>query len=62
MKSSRRDRAEAALDRLGARILELVGKVTGRRWQKAKGKAARLRGAARSARGRAKRRVKRVTH
>lgn len=60
-KSSRRDRTEGALDRLGGRVLELVGKVTGRKSQKAKGKTARLRGSARSKKGRTKRGVRRAT-
>ena len=58
-KSSRRDRAEGALDRIGARVLEMVGKLTGRRKHKAKGKAARLRGAVRSKKGGIKRRATR---
>ena len=35
-KSSERDRAEGALDRIGGAVLELVGKVTGKRKHKAK--------------------------
>lgn len=59
-KSSRRDRAEGSLDRLGGRVLELFGRVTGRKSKQAKGKIARLRGSARSGRGRAKGRAKRA--
>jgi uncharacterized protein YjbJ (UPF0337 family) len=54
-KSAKRNKAEGAMDRVGGRIMELVGKVTGRRSQKAKGKAARLRGGTRTKRGQAKR-------
>ncbi|HWE08177.1 MAG TPA: hypothetical protein VG325_02410 [Solirubrobacteraceae bacterium] len=54
-KSSRRDRADGALDRLGGRVMEMIGTLTGRKSRKAKGRAARLRGRARSTRGRAKR-------
>jgi uncharacterized protein YjbJ (UPF0337 family) len=54
-KSSKRDRAEGALDRLGGRVLEAIGRLTGRRSYQAKGKAARARGAGRSRKGRAKR-------
>jgi uncharacterized protein YjbJ (UPF0337 family) len=43
------------MDKVGGRILELVGKVTGKQSTKAKGKAARGRGAGRTAKGRAKR-------
>lgn len=57
-KSSKRDRAEGALDRLGGRVLEVMGRLTGRRSYQAKGKAARARGAARSRKGRAKRAVR----
>lgn len=59
-KSSERDRAEGALDRIGGAVLELVGKVTGNRKHKAKGKAGRLRGRARSTRGRGKRGLRRA--
>jgi uncharacterized protein YjbJ (UPF0337 family) len=53
-KSHKRNKAEGAMDRVGGRIMELVGKVTGRRSQKAKSKAARLRGGTRTKRGQAK--------
>lgn len=54
-KSSRRNKSEGALDRFGGRVMEMVGKLTGRKSQKAKGKGARWRGSTRSAKGRAKR-------
>lgn len=54
-KSSGRDRAEGVLDRLGGRVLEAIGRLTGRRSNQAKGKAARGRGAVRGRKGRAKR-------
>jgi uncharacterized protein YjbJ (UPF0337 family) len=60
-KSSERDRGEGALDRIGGAVLELVGKVTGNRKRKAKGRAARLRGRGRSTKGRGKRRSRRAT-
>ena len=53
-KSATRDKAEAALDRLAGRVLEAFSKLTGNRSAGAKGKAARGRGAARSAKGRSK--------
>lgn len=31
VKSSRRDRAEGALDRIGGRVMEMLGTLTGRR-------------------------------
>jgi uncharacterized protein YjbJ (UPF0337 family) len=54
-KSSRRDRMEAALDRIGGRLLEAIGRLTGRSSYKAKGKAARARGAARTRKAHIKR-------
>jgi uncharacterized protein YjbJ (UPF0337 family) len=54
LKSSRRDRSEGAMDKIGGRVMEIVGKLTGRTSHKAKGKAARARGAGRSGKGRAK--------
>ena len=53
-KSARRDKAEGALDRMAGRVLEAFSKLTGSRSAGAKGKAARGRGAGRSARGRLK--------
>jgi uncharacterized protein YjbJ (UPF0337 family) len=58
MRSSRQDRAAGAVDTIAGHILETFGKLTGRRSTAAKGKAARARGAGRSARGRAKRRAR----
>jgi uncharacterized protein YjbJ (UPF0337 family) len=55
MRSARRDKAAGRMDEIGARILELVGRVTGKQSTKAKGKAARGRGAGRGAEGRTKR-------
>jgi uncharacterized protein YjbJ (UPF0337 family) len=54
-KSSERDRTEGAVDRIAGRVLEAVGALTGRRSQKAKGKAARGRGRFRTERGNIKR-------
>jgi uncharacterized protein YjbJ (UPF0337 family) len=57
-KSSRRDQAEGGLDRLGGRVLEMIGRLTGRRSHQAKGNAARGRGALRGRKGRVKRAVR----
>jgi uncharacterized protein YjbJ (UPF0337 family) len=57
-KSGRRDKAEGALDKVAGRVLEAFSKLTGRRSMAAKGKAARGRGAGRSAKGRFKRKGK----
>ena len=54
-KSARRNKAEGTLDRLAGRALEAYSKLTGKRSARAKGKAARGRGAARSLRGRVNR-------
>jgi uncharacterized protein YjbJ (UPF0337 family) len=54
MKSARREKFEGWIDRFAARVLEAFGKLTGNRKTGAKGKAARVRGAARSAKGRLK--------
>ena len=56
MKSARKNETQGTVDKVAGRVLEVFGKVTGRRKTKAKGKAARGRGAGRSAAGRAKRR------
>ena len=53
-KSGLRDKAEGALDKVAGRVLEAFSKLTGRRSTAAKGKAARGRGRARSAKGRFK--------
>ena len=55
MKTARRDKAEGTVDKIAGRVLEAFGKVTGSRKSKAKGKAARGRGAGRSTAGRARR-------
>lgn len=57
-KSSRRDQAEGGLDRVAGRVLEAIGRLTGRRSYQVKGKAARGRGAVRARKGRAKRAVR----
>jgi uncharacterized protein YjbJ (UPF0337 family) len=54
-KTARRNQSEGKLDRLGGRVLEMIGRLTGRKSTTAKGKGARARGSARSAKGRAKR-------
>jgi uncharacterized protein YjbJ (UPF0337 family) len=55
MRSARKDRAAGKVDTIAGRVLEAFGKLTGNRSAGAKGKAARGRGAGRSAKGRAKR-------
>jgi uncharacterized protein YjbJ (UPF0337 family) len=55
MKSARRDKAEGTVDKIAGRVLEALGKVTGNRSTRAKGKAARGRGVGRSTKGRVKR-------
>jgi uncharacterized protein YjbJ (UPF0337 family) len=50
-KSSRRDRIKGAADTVGGRVLEAIGRLTGRTSYKVKGKAARARGGARKRRG-----------
>ena len=54
-KSGGRDRTEGAVDRIAGKVLEAVSALTGRRSQKAKGKAARTRGRFRTERGNVKR-------
>lgn len=56
-KSSRRNKAEGRLDKIGGWLLEMAGRITGRKSHKAKGKAARTRGSARTASGRTKQRA-----
>ena len=53
-KSANRNEAEGFADRVGGRILEAWGALTGKRKTKAKGKAAGVRGRVRGATGRAK--------
>jgi uncharacterized protein YjbJ (UPF0337 family) len=55
MRSARQDRAAGKADTIGGRILEALGRLTGKRSTQAKGKAARARGRGRSAKGAAKR-------
>jgi uncharacterized protein YjbJ (UPF0337 family) len=55
MRSARKDRAAGKAGTIGGRILEFVGRLTGKRTTTAKGKAARGRGRGRSAKGRMKR-------
>ena len=55
MKSRRRDSAEGTIDRIAGKVMEAVGKMTGNHKTRATGKAARGRGASRSAKGRARR-------
>lgn len=59
-KSSRRDQTEGLLDRGWGRVMETFGRLTGRRRHQAKGRALRIRGAARTRKGRLKGRVRRV--
>jgi uncharacterized protein YjbJ (UPF0337 family) len=61
VKSSKSDRTQGVVDRVGGTVLELVGKLTGNRKRKAKGQAGRIRGRARTRKGRGKARVKRAT-
>jgi uncharacterized protein YjbJ (UPF0337 family) len=57
-KSARRNQSEGTLDRLAGRVMEMIGKLTGRKSTTAKGKAARARGSALGAKGRTKRAVR----
>ncbi len=57
-KSARRNKAEGGLDKIKGRMLEAFSKLTGNRSAGAKGKAARGRGSARSAKGRVKKKAK----
>ena len=54
MKSARRDKTEGGLDKIAGRVMEAFGRLTGRRSTRAKGKAARARGAGRKTKGKAK--------
>ena len=58
-KSAGRNKAEGGLDKVVGRMMEGFSKLTGKRSTGARGKAARTRGAARSTKGRAKRRARR---
>jgi uncharacterized protein YjbJ (UPF0337 family) len=55
MRSARQDTIRGRIDKIAGRILEAFGRLTGNRSAAGKGKAARARGAGRSAMGRAKR-------
>ena len=54
MRSSERDHAEGTLDRIGGRLMEAWGALTGRSSTKTKGKLARGRGSVRRGKARAK--------
>ena len=54
MKSAKRNSAEGTLDQVAGRLMEMFGKVTGRKSTKAKGKAARARGTGRRQTGKTK--------
>jgi uncharacterized protein YjbJ (UPF0337 family) len=54
MKSARRNSAEGTLDKIAGRLMEMIGKVTGRSKTRATGKAARARGTGRRQTSRAK--------
>jgi len=54
MRSSRQDKAAGKADTIAGRLLEAFGRLTGNRSASAKGKAARGRGAGRSAKGKVK--------
>jgi uncharacterized protein YjbJ (UPF0337 family) len=56
-KSSTRDKVEGGIDKAAGRVLEAFSKLTGNRSAGAKGKAARGRGAGRSAKGGAKKKA-----
>jgi uncharacterized protein YjbJ (UPF0337 family) len=57
MRSARQDTIRGWIDRMAGRVLEAWGAMTGKRSTGAKGKAARVRGAGQSTKGRLKRRV-----
>jgi uncharacterized protein YjbJ (UPF0337 family) len=54
MRSARNDKARGHADTIVGRALDAFGKLTGKKSTRAKGKAARTRGAGRKAKGRAK--------
>jgi uncharacterized protein YjbJ (UPF0337 family) len=58
-RSARKDSSSGVVDRVAGRAAEAWGAVTGNRKTKAKGKASRLRGQGRTAKGRFKRRSRR---
>jgi uncharacterized protein YjbJ (UPF0337 family) len=55
MRSARQDTIRGGIDKIAGRVLEAFGRLTGNRSTVVKGKAARGRGVARSAKGRLKR-------
>jgi uncharacterized protein YjbJ (UPF0337 family) len=57
-RSAGKDTSSGVLDRIAGRALETWGALTGNRKTKAKGRAARLRGQSRTAKGRFKRRTR----
>ena len=57
-KSANRNRTEGFMDRVGGRVLDAWGALTGRRKTQAKGKAAGVRGRMRGAGGRTKKAAK----
>jgi uncharacterized protein YjbJ (UPF0337 family) len=57
MKSADRDHAEGTLDRIGGRLMQAWGSLTGHPPSKAKGRFTRARGALRRGKGDAKRRA-----
>jgi len=58
-RTRRRRTTEGTGDRITGRVLEMIGKLTGKRSARAAGKAKRARGRGRAAKGRAKRRATR---
>ena len=54
MKNSKRDQAEGALYKVGGRLLEMVGSLTGDRKKQIKGRLGRGRGTAKDNEGRLK--------
>ncbi|MCW3015221.1 MAG: CsbD family protein [Solirubrobacterales bacterium] len=54
MRSARQDKIRGGIDKIAGRVLDAFGKLTGNRSTRVKGKAARVRGAGRSAKGRVK--------
>ena len=59
MRSRQKDQASGTVDKIAGRVLDAFGKLTGNRKTQAKGKAARGRGSARTAKGRGKGSAKR---
>ncbi len=59
-RTARRDSTDGMLDRVAGRAMEARGAMTGNRKTKSKGRAARLRGQSRTAKGRFKRRSRRT--